>query len=65
MPYGDSHNLGGKESAPIVPLSAVVPPPPWYDVQSLRSCSISRRCSILTRWRLQIGAQLLKTADTP
>jgi AraC family transcriptional regulator, alkane utilization regulator len=36
MPYGDGHCLGGKERATIVPLSAVLPPPPWYDAQFLR-----------------------------
>ena len=36
MPYGDSHNLGGRESAAIVPLSAMLPPPPWYDAPFIR-----------------------------
>lgn len=36
MPYGDSHSMGGREDAPVVPLTAVLPPPPWNDAQFIR-----------------------------
>lgn len=36
LPYGDSHILGGRESAPIVPDSSVLPAPPWDGVQFFR-----------------------------
>ena len=32
LPYGDSHCLGGRESAEAVPVGRLLPPPPWSDM---------------------------------
>jgi len=32
LPYGDSNRLGGRDSIPSVPLSQLLPRPPWSDI---------------------------------
>ena len=36
LPYGDAHTLGGREQAASVPVSTLLPPPPWHDILVLR-----------------------------
>jgi AraC-like DNA-binding protein len=36
LPYGDAHTLAGRQPADTVPVSDLLPPPPWHDVLVLR-----------------------------
>ena len=36
LPYGAAHKLGGHENAAMVPMGAIVPPPPWREMPLVR-----------------------------
>lgn len=47
LPYGDSHSLGGRSPAATVPVSQLLPPPPWSDALVVEHGGAGERTSII------------------